>query len=88
MTCFSFPWANHERKREQQSNDCGSAFHNFSSMIVVRWWFWCLIAGLAFVQELLFVLFLLCLSRALRIKRFHLTFLRWRELREMAYEMH
>jgi len=43
----------HERKCEQESNDRDRAFHNFFSVIVVRWWLACLIARLAFVQELL-----------------------------------
>src|SRR6266581_1646788 len=57
-------------------------------MIVVRWSFGCRLAGLASVQELLFFLFLLSFSRTPRIERFHLTLLRWRELREMPYKHH
>src|SRR5581483_2343046 len=57
-------------------------------MILMRWWFRCLMAGLTFVQELLFFLFLLFLSWTLGIQRFHFAFLRGGELGQMSYEKH
>src|SRR5713226_5243892 len=52
---------------------------------VLQCLFWDLLAGLT-IQELFFLLLLLFLGRPFRIERFHLTFLRWRELGQMPYE--
>src|SRR5581483_434291 len=57
-------------------------------MIRTGWWFGSLIAGLAFIQELLFFKFLLFLSWSLRIERFHRQLLCRSELRQMTYEKH
>src|SRR6267143_2428055 len=46
---------------------------------------WDLFAGLI-IQEVLFLLLLLFLGWPFRIERFHLAFLRWRELGQMPYE--
>src|SRR5882762_9737052 len=86
MTCFPFSWAGTTRERANNRITITTMrFIIFSSLFsVVRWWFGCLITGLVFVQELLFLQFFLLLSRTFRVERFHLSFLRRRKLRKVS----